>query len=154
MPALKVAVTTVDPFGKVEVVIFALPPLRGTVPRVVDAAVNVTVPTIAAVGDVTVAVNVTDWPCKDGFSEDLIAVLVDALLTVWLRGVDVLLADVAHPLYTAVSESVPAGRFFLVSVATPLLRVAVPIEVVPFLNVTEPVGTGPTDVTVPVRTTA
>jgi len=53
----------------------------------------------------------------------------------------VLLAVSESPLYAAVTESDPAGRFVLVNVAIPFaLRVAEPREVAPFLKVTLPVA--------------
>lgn len=46
----------------------------------------------------TVAVNVTDCPADDGFCEDTRAVVVEALLTTWLRAAELLAAYVVSPL--------------------------------------------------------
>jgi len=61
----------------------------------------------------------------------------------------------ASPLYEAVSESEPIGRFVFVRVATPLaFKLTVPRLVVPFLKVTFPVGTvEPVEVTCAVSVT-
>jgi hypothetical protein len=66
----------------------------------------------------------------------------------------------AVPAYTAVMESVPAGRLVVVSVAVlltppPGVRVPLPSEVVPLMNVTEPLGAAlPLLVIVAVKVTA
>ena len=69
---------------------------------VVAPSVNVTVPLAAVpllgpVVIVTVAVNVTAWPNTDGFTEDVSAVAVAALLTVWTTD-PLLAAKLAVPL--------------------------------------------------------
>jgi hypothetical protein len=86
-----------------------------------------------------------DWPDPDGLSEDVIAAVVLAAFTVWLSADDVDPPLFAVPAYTAVMESLPTGRVEVVSVALllrplPGVSVALPIDVAPFMNVTEPVG--------------
>jgi hypothetical protein len=86
-----------------------------------------------------------DWPDPDGLSEDVIAAVVLAALTVWLRADDVDPPLFPVPAYTAVIESAPTGRVEVVSVALllrplPGVSIALPIDVAPFMNVTEPVG--------------
>jgi hypothetical protein len=46
------------------------------------------------------------------------------------------------------------GKVDFVILATPAAKVALPSDVLPFLNVTVPVGVGPADVTVAVKVTA
>jgi len=75
---LYVAVTVVIPAGKADVVRLALPPERLIVPSVVIVAVNVTVPMGTVVGDLTVAVNFTLFPAKDGCGEEVTVVVVVA----------------------------------------------------------------------------
>ena len=70
-------------------------------------------------------------------------------------GEEVLLPDCVSPLYVAVKDRVPAGRYLLVKAAVLPLSDTVPIDEVPFLNVTVPVGaTEPFDVTVAESVTA
>ena len=57
-----------------DVVKFADPPLRATVPRVVDPEVKVTLPVGVGPALVTLAVNVKFCPAKPGLAEDVIAV--------------------------------------------------------------------------------
>lgn len=75
---LYVAVTVVVPAGKAAVVRLALPPARLTVPSVVVAVVNVTVPTGMTVGDLTVALKITFCPTTDGFGVEVTVVVVVA----------------------------------------------------------------------------
>jgi hypothetical protein len=79
----------------VEVLYVAFPPLRVPVPKVVLPSLKVTVP-VAADG-VTVAVNVTDVPKPEGFSDDVKVVVDVALFTVCVRVVEVLLLSLASP---------------------------------------------------------
>jgi hypothetical protein len=72
----------------VEVLYVAFPPLSVRVPSVVLPSLNVTVP-VAAEG-VTVAVNVTEVPKPEGFSDDVTVVVDVALFTVCVRVVEVL----------------------------------------------------------------
>ena len=68
--------------SKEEVVKAADPPLRATVPRVVDPEVKVTLPVGVGPLLVTLAVNVTLCPAKLGFAEDVAAVAEAAWFTV------------------------------------------------------------------------
>ena len=70
----------------------AVPPLTGAVPRELAPSKNCTVP-VAAAGD-TVAVNVTDCPDVDGFTDDASAVvlLINEGFTVCVRTADELAA--------------------------------------------------------------
>jgi hypothetical protein len=52
---------------------------------------------VAVEGD-TVAVIATVWPNVVGLADDIRLVVVEALLTVWLRAVDVLPASFVSPL--------------------------------------------------------
>ena len=65
---------------RLDVVNDAEPPLIGTVPSVAAPSLKVTLPVGVPEPDagLTVAVNLTDWPKADGFSEDTTAVLVPA----------------------------------------------------------------------------
>ena len=47
----------------------------------------------------------------------------------------------------------PTAKVDVVNLATPPLRVALPIDLLPFLKVTVPVGVGPAEVTVAVKVT-
>jgi hypothetical protein len=58
------------PTVSVEVVNFAIPLLSVLEPNVVVPSLKVTVPVGVPVVDFTEAVNVTDWPKIEGFSED------------------------------------------------------------------------------------
>ena len=81
-----------------EVVTLAFPLDRLTVASTVVPAVKVTVPVGFTVGDATVAVNVTELPCFEGFKEETTVVVVVARFTTWERVGDVLLAETASPL--------------------------------------------------------
>ena len=61
------------------------------VPRVVVPSLNVTVPVGVPLDEVTVAVNVTDWPNVEGLADDVSAVLVLTSLTTCETVADVLL---------------------------------------------------------------
>jgi hypothetical protein len=102
---------------------------------------------------VTLAVNVTDCPKVEGFSEEVKVVVVVALLTTCFNAFDVLLAKFESPPYTAVIELVPTLRVEVVKLAEPLLSVPVPNTVVPFLNVTVS-PSGGAGATTAMRTTA
>jgi hypothetical protein len=129
-------------------------PFRSAVPSVVAPSLNVTVPVGVPAVDVTVAVNVTDCPNVDGFSAEVSAVAVAALLTTCETALDVLILKFESPPYSAVMECVPAVRADVLSAATPLpFRTPVPSVAAPSLNVTVPVGVPPVDVTVAVNVT-
>jgi len=71
------------------------------VPRLLAPSLNCTVPVgVPDPGAVTliVAVKVTDWPDKEGFTEDATAVVVEALFTVSLKLADVLVLKLPSPL--------------------------------------------------------
>ena len=91
---------------------------------------------------VTVAVKVTDWPKTEGFVEEVrvVVVAMPEGLIVTETALDVLPAKSGSPTYSAVKESVPTGSVVVVRTAVLPLRLAVPREVVPTKNCTEPVG--------------
>jgi len=136
----------------VEVVKVATPPVSVPVPRVVAPSRNVTDPVGEPPAPVTVAVNVTDWPTSDGFTEEASAVVL-APRTAWEIALEVLVAKFASPAYFAVIECVPAVSVDVANVATPELRVPDPRVVAPSRNVTVPVGVPPVTVTVAVNVT-
>jgi len=106
---------------------------------------------------VTVAVNVTDCPNTDGFTEETTAVFVGDLFTVCVRTLDVLPRKFASPGYTAVIGCAPTERVAVLSVACPApFSVPVPRLVAPSMKVTIPVGVpepGATAATVAVKVT-
>ena len=124
------------------------------VPRVAVPFLNVTVPPGDPAPEVTVAVKVTAVPCVEGFLDEATEAELLALLTFWVSTGDVLALKKPVFGYTAVRESVPAGRFAIVSVAFPPLRGTVPSVALPFLKVTDPPGVPPPDVTLAVNVTA
>ena len=67
----------------------ATPLLSVPVPSVVLPSLNVTVP--VASGTESVAVNVTEEPYADGFTDDASVIVGVALFTVWLSVEEVLL---------------------------------------------------------------
>ena len=90
----------------------------------------------------TVAVKVTDWPKTEGFGEDVsvVVVAIPTGLIVTETAFEVLVAKSGSPRYSAVNESVPTGSAVVARVAVFPLRLAVPREVEPTKNCTEPVG--------------
>jgi hypothetical protein len=74
-------VTGSVPVGSEDVVTFPTPPVSVDVPNVVPPLVNVTVP-VTPVG--SVAVNVTDCPGVEGFTEETRVTIGVALATVWV----------------------------------------------------------------------
>jgi hypothetical protein len=72
----------------------------------------------------------------DGFCEDLKLVVVEAGLTTWLTGDDVLPPKVESPAYTALTWSVPPPSVEIARVAEPALNGAVPSAVPADMNVT------------------
>jgi hypothetical protein len=125
------------------------------VPSVVVPFLKVTVPVGVPVPDwrVTVAVKVTFWHQTEGLSEEVRAVDVLALPTVWVRTALVLPARLGLPPYTAVMEWAPRERVDVAKVATPPVSGAVPSVVLPSLNVTVPVGVPAALFTVAVKVT-
>src|SRR3989475_484285 len=96
-------------------------------------------------------------PFLSGFGVDVRLVDVAAAagaLTTWFTVAEVLTANVALPLYVAVSGWVPTVSVDVTSEALPLTSVTVPSTVAPSLNVTVPVGTPAPDVTVALSVTA
>lgn len=127
--------------ASVEVEKIAFPPARVFVARVVVPSLNVTVPVgTPDVADVTVAVNVTDAPKVEGFSDAVTAVEVPARLTVCVSTDDVPPMKFVVPVYTAVIDREPAETVVVLNFATPLDNPTDPSAVVPSLNVTIPVG--------------
>ena len=95
---------------------------------------------------VTVAVNITDCPNVDGFSNDATEVVVVGLFTTCDTVPDVLPVKLPSPLYTAVMACVAALRDEVCSCALkvpPLLArvTGVPSGDAPSMNWTVPVGT-------------
>ena len=69
----------------------AFPLPKDLVPRLVAPSMKVIFPVgVPEIAGVTVAVNVTEAPKVDGFSEDETAVVLSARFTVWLNAADVL----------------------------------------------------------------
>lgn len=89
---------------KVEVLKVALPLLSVPVPSVVEPSLKVTVPVGVPPLDVTVAVNFTEAPNVDGFSEDATEVELVAAFTVCVSTAEVLPPKSVLPPYTAVME--------------------------------------------------
>src|SRR6266568_3883275 len=135
----------------------ALPLTSVTVPSAVAPSLKVTVPVGTPAPDVTVELSVTVCPTMDGFGVDVRLVDVAAAagaLTTWFTVAEVLTANVALPLYVAVSGWVPTVSVDVTSEALPLTSVTVPSTVAPSLNVTVPVGTPAPEVTVELSVTA
>jgi hypothetical protein len=65
-----------------EVVSDATPELKAAVPRVADPFLKVTISPFGGVpeDELTVALKVIAWPTVDGFSEDVSAVVVKAMM--------------------------------------------------------------------------
>jgi len=83
-------------------------------------------------------VKVTDCAKTEGFTEDVNAVVVLALVTTWFTAVLVLVAKLRSPLYSAVMLFEATASDAMDKVAVPDVRVPVPIMLEPFLNVTVP----------------
>src|SRR6266404_918237 len=92
----------------------------------------------------TVAVKVTLWFNADGLAEDTTAVVVPAWVTVWVMGVEVLVAKFVPPPYEAMMVWLPSARLEVVKLAVvvppALLKVPWPMFVAPSEKVTTPVG--------------
>src|SRR5438876_12202094 len=134
----------------------ALPLTSVAVPSTLAPSLKVTVPVGTPAPDVTVELSVTVCPTMDGFGVDVRLVDVAAAagaLTTWFTVAEVLTANVALPLYVAVSGWVPTASVDVTSEALPLTSVTVPSTVAPSLNVTVPVGTPAPDVTVALSVT-
>ena len=88
------------PIASEEMANVALPELKVAVPSVEAPSRNVTVPVgVPVPGEtaLTVAVNITDWPNTDGFTDEVTVVELLALLTVWVMAVEVLLLKFVSP---------------------------------------------------------
>ena len=91
---------------------------------------------------VTVIVVIVDAPAVTVALAGLAPIVNDgvAALTVTVTAAEVDPAKFVSPAYTAVTASDPTGSAVVEKVATPLFRVWLPRFVVPFMNVTVPVG--------------
>jgi hypothetical protein len=86
------------PPASVEVVNVAFPAVSATVPSTFVPSLNATVPVgVPEVAGFTVAVNVTDCPTADGFSEDATTVDDNALFTVCVSFGEALAVKFASP---------------------------------------------------------
>jgi len=162
---LYVAVMVGVPMARDDVLKVACPPLftEMLAASVLEPWVKVTVPAgVRAPGAtaVTVAVNVITWLACDGLTEELTAVLLDALLTCCGEpaSLPVLARKRPSPEYDAVMVWLPAARFDVLNVAAPADSATLDASVVvPSLNVTVPLGAplpGETTEMVAVNTTA
>jgi hypothetical protein len=148
-----------DPTASVLVVNVAIPPDNVPVPNVTVPSRNVTVPEgLPAPGatTVTVAVKVTLCPTIDGFRDEVMLVVVLALLTAEVNTPLVLPLKFVSPAYEAVIEWDPTASALVVNVAVPPDNVPVPSVTVPSRNVTVPDGLpapGATTATVAVKVT-
>jgi hypothetical protein len=138
------------PIFRVVVVYVARPPLNVPVPTVAPLSMKVTVPVGVPPALATVAVNVTVSPTSAELALDP-SVVVVANVTVCASVVDVLVANVALPPYTAVIACEPLPSVAVENVALPELMVPVPSVARPSLNVTVPVGVPPLPLTVAVN---
>ena len=73
-----------------------------------------------------------------------------AMLIATETALDVLTVKLESPTYSAVSESVPTGSVVVVRIAVSPLRLAVPREVDPSKNCTDPVGARSPGATTPI----
>jgi len=121
--------------------------------RVVAPSVNLTVPVGTPEPEVTVAVNVTDWPKVDGFGADVTPVLV-AIRTI-CAVVPLLFCQPFAPVNEAVIVWLPDARAVVLKLAIPLpFTATLDAKVVaPSVKFTEPVGTPPPEVIVAVNVT-
>lgn len=69
------------PTVRVDVERVATPPIGLEVPSTAEPSMNVTSPPGVPLPEVTVAVNVTDWPAADGLGVEVSTVAVDAAVT-------------------------------------------------------------------------
>lgn len=124
------------------------------VPIVEPPSLNVTVPVGIPCVDVTVAVNVMDSPKTEDKFDELTLVFVLACWTVCVITLEVLAPKLLSPPYAAVIGCAPAVSVEVMKVAMPLpFNVPAPMELLPSLNVTLPVGVPCVDVTVAVNVT-
>src|SRR5437867_2521984 len=110
----------------------ALPLTSLTAYTALFRSLNVTVPVGTPAPEVTVELSVTVCPTVEGFGVDVRLVDVAAAagaLTTWFTVAEVLTANVALPLYVAVSGWVPTVSVDVTSEALPLTSVTVPSTV-------------------------
>jgi hypothetical protein len=143
--------------GSVDVVNTAEPPARGTVASAEVPLMKVTVPSgvPAPEAGLTVATKFTSCPKTRLADDEFSDVWLPTCVIVKLAAGDTLVPKSTPPLYTAVIEGLPSENV-VVNTALPPLKAIVPIEFVPSMNVTSPVGVplpGDFAVTVAVRTT-
>ena len=130
-----------DPTGSAVVVKLPAPFTRVTVVKTVVPKVSFTVPAVTPVNcGATETVNVTESPESDGFSDEVMVVVLVALVMVWEIGADVLAAYLVSPLYVAVMDFIPTANALVEKDAVPPLSVCFPRIAVPDLKVTVPVG--------------
>jgi hypothetical protein len=119
-------------------VVYVHEPLESEqVPSVVEPSLTVIVP-VPALG-VTDAVKMTEPLYVDGLVSELMAVTLEALFTTWLTVLLVAVLWFTSPLYTAVSEWVPARMLEMTRDPEPRATVDVPMVIDPFLKVMVPV---------------
>ena len=94
---LYVAVILCEPAAREFVVKVATPPDKVAVPSTVLPVLNFTVPVGTAVLELTVAVKVTLCPTADGFTSEVSAVVVVALVITWLTDPDAGLCAASPP---------------------------------------------------------
>jgi hypothetical protein len=136
----------------------ARPKLNVAVPIVVAPSRKVTVPVgVPVPGNtaLTVTVKITTCPKTAGFTDELTAVELENLFTVWVSTFEMLLLKFESPAYEAVIVWFPTVRAEVTKAALPELSVRDPKVVDPSRKVTIPVGVrrDPTAVTVAVNVT-
>ncbi len=92
-----------------------------------------------AMGGVTVAVNITNWPRAEGLALD-VTTTEDAVFAVRAICGEVDAGRLILPRYCAVRNEVPALKVTPANVAVPLVTLAVPSSVVPLKKFTCPVA--------------
>src|SRR5262249_15276197 len=120
-----------------------MPLLRVAVPSSVDPLKNWTVPVgVPAPGldAATVAASVTDRPKTDGAGAAVSVASAPAWLPLCASAGEPLEVKLVSPRYVPVIELAPVGSEEPDRVAVPLVKVAVPSDVVPLKNSTVPVG--------------
>ena len=101
-----------------------------------------------------VAVNLTDWLMIAGLMDEVTVVVVVAVLTVWVSGVDELEAKPPPPVYSAVTEFARTGSEETAIEARPFVTVPLATTVEPSKSKTVPVGLPELAVTRAVNVTA
>jgi hypothetical protein len=88
--------------ARVEIEIVAVPPLSELVASAVEPSMKVPLPVgvpLSGATAVTVAVNVTDSPKTEGFTDEVTLLVVADSLTIRFRGPEVLVTKLPSPLY-------------------------------------------------------